>query len=745
MGGPAVLCFPKTLCGTGRNDTAQPSRIQTGFALALLFLLVFSGVSCGGGTSSSSSRPAPVNVTVSPSSAQPFTGEQVQFTATAQNSAGATFTWEVNSQANGNSTVGTINSDGLYTAPAAVPNPSTVTITAVLQSDPLESGSSTVTIESPSGIQGSLKIVPHLSSVTTSQALQFQINTAGVSNSDANWSVDGISDGNATTGTISSGLYSPPNAAGGHLITATLKSNPSVVGSAQVEVTGFAGTFTWRNDDSRSGQNSQERALSPATVSLSTFGKLFSCPLDGQAYAQPLYVANLDMSAAGNGTRNVIFVATEKDSLYAFDADAQPCVQLWHTNLVPSGEQAIATPNQQITTADISPFAGITGTPVIDPLSSTLYVVAKTETSSINPVYHQRLYALELATGQPKIQPGGVDITSPISLSPAFSAMLENQRAALLLDNQIVYVAFGSYHDLGDYHGWILGYDSSTLQQVFVLDDTPGGTQGGIWQSGGGPSADANHDVFVTSGNGTFDADRGGPNYSDSFLRLIDAGSGSIADYFAPCDQSTLSSTGEDLGASAPLLLPDSAGSAAVPHLVLGGGKNGSLYLLNRDNLGGYSGICPDSTIRVQTVPVGDGPIFSTPLFWNSLVYVAAGNGNLKAFPLSNGLLSQSPLALQSPETLGPLGATPVLSSNGVNNAVLWLIDTSGALASPNAPAILRAYDPANLSTELYNSAMNASRDAAGLAVKFTVPTVANGKVYVGAQGELDVYGLLPQ
>jgi PQQ-like domain len=620
-----------------------------------------------------------------------------------------------------------------------------VTVTAVLQSNPAESGSSTVTIDSPSGIQGSLQIAPHLSSVTTSQTQQFQIHTTGVSNSDVSWSVDGVSNGNAATGTILSGLYSPPNAAGGHLITATLKSNPSVVGTAQVEVTDFAGTFTWRNDNSRSGQNTKERALAPTTISPSTFGKLFSCPLDGQAYAQPLYVANLDMSAAGDGTRNVVFVATEKDGVYAFDADAQPCVQLWHRNLVPAGEQAVATPNLQITSADISPFVGITGTPVIDPLSSTLYVVAKTETTSVNPVYHQRLYALELATGQPKIQPGGVDITTPVSVSPAFSATLENQRAALLLDHQIVYVAFGSYQDLGDYHGWVLGYDSSTLQQVFVLDDTPGGTQGGIWQSGGGPSADASRDVFVTTGNGTFDADRGGQDYGDSFLRLIDAGGGSIADYFTPCDQSTLSSSGEDLGASATLLLPDSAGSAEAPNLVLGGGKNGSLYLLNRDNLGGYNGVCPDSTTRVQTVPVGDGPIFGTPLFWNGLVYVAAGNGNLKAFSLSNGLLGHSPLASQSPETLGPLGATPVLSSSGADNAVLWLIDASDALASPNAPAVLRAFDPANLSIELYNSAMNPSRDTAGLAVKFTLPTVANGKVYVGTQTELDVYGLLPQ
>jgi hypothetical protein len=746
MAGPGAL-HPRRIAGGGKEiSSPRPGellRLPALLALLLLLLLIVNTVSCGGLVSSG---PAPATVIVTPSSAQPFTGAQVQFTATALNAAVSGFTWEVNSKVGGDVVVGTISPSGLYIAPASVPNNPMVTVTAVLQSDPTKSGSSIVTIQLPVPIQGPLLLVPPLSSLTTSQNLQLQVKTTGVSNSEVNWAVDGVTNGNATTGMISAdGLYIPPNAPGAHTITATLKSNLSVLGSAQVEVTDFTGTLTWRNDNSRSGQNQHELVLAPGTFSASTFGKLFSCPLDGYAYAEPLYVASLDLSTLGKGTRNVIFVATEKDSVYAFDADAQPCVQLWRTSLVPTGEEAVPTPNLEITSVDISPFVGITGTPVIDPISSTLYVVAKTRTISINPLYHQRLYGLELATGQPKIQPSGVEITTPASVSPSFNALLENQRAGLLLDNQIVYIAFASHHDQGDYHGWLLGYDSSTLQQVFGFDVTPGGTQGGIWQSGGGPSADANHNVFVITGNGTFDADRGGMDYSDSFLRLIDAGNGSVSDFFSPCDQATLSNTDQDLGASAPLLLPDSAGSASSPHLLLGGAKNGSLYLLDRDNLSGYSGICPDAPARVQTVPVGDGPILSTPLFWNNFVYLAAGNGRLKAFPLSGGLLGHSPLASQSPETLGPQGATPVVSSSGASNGVIWLIDASGALASPNTPAILRAYDPNDLSREIYNSAMVPARDTAGLAVKFTVPAVGNGKVYVGTQSELDVYGLLPQ
>jgi hypothetical protein len=282
------------------------------------------------------------------------------------------------------------------------------------------------------------------------------------------------------------------------------------------------------------------------------------------------------------------------------------------------------------------------------------------------------------------------------------------------------------------------------MLQTLYFDDTPDSPNGGgIWQSGGGPAADANHNVYVLTGNGPFDAYRGGVSYSDSFLRLGTAGALAVADYFSPCDEASLATAGLDVGASAPLLLPDSAGSATEPHLMIGASKNSSLYLANRDNLGGYNSVCPDISTRVQTVPVGDGPILNTPIFWNNAVYVAAGNGKLKAFPVTGGVLASSPLAAQSAETFGPQGATPVISAKGANNALLWLIDSSGALATPNTSAILRAFDPNNLSNDIYNSAMVAARDTAGLAVKFTVPTVANAKVYVGTQTELDVYGLL--
>jgi hypothetical protein len=673
-------------------------------------------------------------VSVTPNSAQPFQGGNVQFDAVVKNASNSAVTWQVNLTTGGNPMVGTIDPTGLYTAPASVPSPPTVIVTAVLQSDSTKAGSSSVTIQGLSSVTGQLIVSPALMSVTTSQMLQFNILTPGISNTDVIWTVDG--------GTITaSGDFTPPSVPGTYTVEASL---PNTKGFATVEVTNFPGTLTWRNDNSRSGINSQELALAPATVSSSTFGKLFSCPIDGYAYAQPLYVSNVTIP--GNGTHNVIFVATEKDSVFAYDADASPCVPLWQqTSLIPAGSQAIETPNLNITSADIIPFVGITGTPVINATASALYVVTATQTIALNPTYSHRLYALDLTTGQPKIQPAGVEIAAPAGQTSVFQPMLENQRAALLLDNGTVYVAFGSYGGQGDYHGWLFGYDASALLQTGVFDVTPSAFQGGIWQSGGGPPADSNHNVFVATGDGPFDAARGGMSFSDSFLRLGTTVGLSVSDYFSPCNQSALAVAGLDVGASAPVLLPDSAGTSLQPHLLIGASKAGSLYVVNRDSMGGFDGTClTDSSPRVQVVSAGAGAILSTPVFWNNSIYVTPGNGNLVSFSMSGGVLASFPAGSQSPEALGAQGATPVISANGSSNAILWLIDSSGALATPNAPAILRAFDPNNLSDEIYNSAMAvASRDTAGLAVKFTVPTVANGKVYVGTQTELDVYGLL--
>ena len=470
------------------------------------------------------------------------------------------------------------------------------------------------------------------------------------------------------------GLYTPPSLTGSHRITATLVANASVSGSATVDITGFQGTLTWRNDNARSGINGQELALSPATVNPNTFGILFRCPVDGYVYAQPLNIANLPM--LGIGTHNVVIVATENDSIYAFDADADSCKQLWKTSLAPAGTQAIDTRSFQINNKwYISPTVGITGTPVIGGLIPTLYVVAASQSGAPGSTYSQQLYALDLTTVPPEIQPAGIGITAPAGQAPGFAQPLGIQRPALLLDHGTVYVAFGSNGGSIEYHGWLFGYDTSSLQQTGAFNVTqPPATQGGIWQSGGGPSADPNdpnHYIFVTTGDGPFNADRTmySFSYSDSFLRLGTVGGLSVSDYFTPCDQATLETEGLDVGASAPVLLPDAAGSSPQSHLLIGGSKAGSLYVVNRDNMGKFTPSpppppqCSDSPVGVQTIPVGTGPILSTPLFWDKAVYVTPGNGHLMSFPMSGVILSSPPSESQSPEkTLGPQGATPVIS-----------------------------------------------------------------------------------
>jgi hypothetical protein len=648
--------------------------------------------------------------------------------------------WMVSGIPEGNSTVGTISASGKYIAPSQIPaSGATLTVTAMLQAEPSVSGSASVTIQPASPAQGQLTLSPALASVTTSQALQLNVQTAGISNTDVGWAVACQPAGACIAGTISqAGLFTPPSAAGSNIVTASLLANPSTTATATVEVTDFAGTLTWRNDNARSGVNNRELVLTPSTVNPSTFGKLqqFSCQLDGAAYAQPLYVPNLAIS--GQGTHNVVIVATEMDSVYAFDADAVPCQTLWQAS--PEGIQPISSFD-----LNIVPFIGITGTPVIDSGTWQLYFVAASQTNGENPSYLHQLYALDLSTGT-ILSAAGVTAFPP---DAPFSSAGQLQRAALLLDDGTVYVAFGGNGSANTYHGWLFAYDAASLAETGVFDVAmPPASQGGIWMSGGGPSADSSHNVFVVTGDGPFNANLNPQtfSYGDSFLRLGPAPPPSaspqqlpVADYFTPCNQAALESAGLDVGASAPVLLPDSAGSPSAPDLLIGGSKDGSLYVVNQDDMGGF---CPARSPIPETVSVV-GPILSTPLYWNGAVYVAPGNGSsLSAYPMSGGTLSPFPAVTQANETLGPQGATPVLSANGTSNAILWLIDTSGA---PNGPAILRAYDPSNNLNEIYNSAMaSGSRDQARLAVKFTVPTVANGKVYVGTQTELDVYGLFP-
>jgi len=715
------------------------------FLRQLLFVgltCVLTGAGCGGRMDETTLPAPPISVSVSPTSAALRLGQTQQFTATVQNTTNPSVTWQVNGVTGGDAAHGTISTTGLYTAPTSVPNPATVTVTAVSQADPTKSASANITVTSvPSNV--SVSVSPRVAALTTTQTQQFTATVQNTGNTSVTWSVDGSVGGNSTVGTISaSGLYTPSPAAGQHSVTATSVADPTQSATGLAAVTDFPGIFTYHNDTARTGQNRQEFALTLTTVNQTQFGKIFSCVLDGYAYAQPLYVANL--AIPGQGIHNVVFVATEHDSVFAFDADNTACSQLWMTSFINPNAGTTTVPSGDVLSSDIVPEIGITGTPVIDPQSGTLYVVAKTKE---NGTYFQRLHALDITTGAEKFG-GPVVIQASVSGSGdgsvggnlAFDPLRQNQRAALLLVNGVVYIAFASYGDNDPYHGWMLGYNAATLQQVAVFNATPNGSRGGIWQSGNGPAADSSGNVFVIIGNGTFDADVGGIDFGDSFLRLsTNAGGLTLVDFFTPFNQAFLAASDLDLGSTGPLLLPDQAGTAH-PHPVLGAGKDGNGYLVDRDNMGHFRST--DNSQIVQTISISTSGVFGVPAFWQNNIYFLGVNDVLKAFQLSGGLLSTTPTS-QASTAFGFPGATPAISANGSTNGIAWVLDNSAFATS--GPAVLHAYDATNVATELWNSSQAAnSRDQAGPAVKFTVPTVVNGRVYVGGQNQLTVFGLLP-
>ena len=619
-------------------------------------------------------------------------------------------------------------------------------------------------------------VSPALAAVTTSQPQQFSAALANTTSTSVTWSVAGVADGNAQVGTITSdGLYTPGSAVGQQKVTATSTVDPTKSASGSVAVTDLGGVYTNHNDAARTGQNLQEYALTPSVLSGSgNFGKLFQCTLDGATYAQPLYVANL---AIGGGTHNVVFVATEHDSVYAFDADASSCVSYWHVSFV-NGTSITPVPasvpflSTSLLNQDILSEIGITGTPVISSTTSTLYVVAKTqETDSNNNVtYHDRLHALSLATGAEQTNsPVDINATVPTNNggTVSFISILENQRPALLLSSYAngaaVYIAWASYGDYGAYHGWVIGYDATTLAQVAAWNDTPNGTAGGIWLSDGGIAADASGALYLSTGNGTFD-DTGdivpplAPNndFGESFVKL-DPSSLTVSDYYTPSQNAAWTAMDEDLSSSGVTVLPDGSGPSGHPNVLVGSDKQGHLWLMDRELMSRFSA-SSDNTVQYLTLPnIANCPYnctYSTPAYYNGTVYIGTVSNPVMAFTLASGLFSETngiaTVSSMSSETYGYPGPTPSVSASPAGNGIVWVLDTSangtntaGPPPAPTGPAILRAYDAANLATTLYSSSTVPS-DAAGNAVKFMPPLIANGKVYVAGVQSLTVYGLLP-
>jgi hypothetical protein len=519
--------------------------------------------------------------------------------------------------------------------------------------------------------------------------------------------------------------------------------------------------LTYHNDNARTGQNLVEGVLTPVNVHATTFGKLFAYAVDGYVYAQPLYMPTV--AIPGRGLHNVVFVATEHNSMYAFDADDNTTGVLWQVSFLDPAHGVTTVPVEDVFVDDLVPEIGITGTPVIDAVTGTLYVVVKTKEVGDGRVHYvQRLHALDIATGREKF--GGPQVIADTILTNdgdyvyvkgpwvagngegsvgntvPFNALWQLNRAGLLLQNGMVYAAWASHGDLGPYHGWLMGFNAGTLAPVSVFNTTPNGGLGGIWMSGGAPAADATGKIYVATGNGTFDVtDPVSPSYGDSVLKLALTPGFQVVDFFAPWDQETMAEQDQDFGSGGVLLLPDQPGTR--PHLMVIATKPGAVYLLDRDRLGGYQQCGPTCDNVVQVLPAHTiGGAFSTPAYFNGRVYYQGARDVLKAFQLSAGFLSASPV-LQSNTVFGFPGATPSISANGTTNAIVWAVQ--GDAYKTGGPAILHAYNALDLSQELYASDQAGLRDQLEGAVKWTVPTVANGKVYVATQRSLAVFGLL--
>jgi len=495
---------------------------------------------------------------------------------------------------------------------------------------------------------------------------------------------------------------------------------------------GQTDVLTHHNDNSRTGLNTKEVLLSPSNVNSNQFGKLFTQAVDGIIAAQPLYLRSVTLAG---GTHNVAYVATQHDTVYAFDADNNAgtnALPLWSVSLT-NGGTSVPISNHGCTGTHYTEI-GIMGTPVIDPTKTTMYVVAKTLENGLHVF---RLHALDVTSGAEKFG-GPVVITGSApsqSGSVTFDPTVHMQRPALLLNNGTLYIGFGSNGcDKFNYHGWLFAYDSQSLQQTGTFLTTPDSKGAGLWNGGAGPSVDAQGNIYVATANGLFDAFFGGNNYGDSVVKLAWNGTSlGIVDYFTPFNQQYLADNDRDLGSSGVLLLPDQPGPH--PHEMIAGGKAGTLYLIDRDSLGEFHQ--DDDSQIVQSLTGVVQKLKGVPAYWKGSVYVAGDQDFIKQFTLSGGLLSTTPVS-QTPTTFLGTGPSSIsISTNGNSSGIIWAIQHTGAG--------LFAYDATNLGIQLYGSNLALhNRDKLSDVARFTTPTVANGKVFVSGKKEMSVYGLLP-
>ena len=592
----------------------------------------------------------------------------------------------------------------------------------------------------------SITAQPAAQSVASGKTATFTVTATGTSPMFYQWQKGGAPISNATAASYTTPATSAADNGALFAVVVSNAAGSATSNSAKLTVTvtspSPAGTdvLTYKNDPARTGENLKESILTPASVSAATFGLLRTLSVDGKVDAEPLYLSHL---AIGASVHDVVFVATESDSVYAFDADSGAV--LWHVSMLASGE----TTSDARGCDQITPSIGVTATPVIDRSAGAhgvIYVVATSKDSSSN--YHQRLHALDVTSGAELFTgPKEIKTTYPATAGGAATSFDPGQyedRAALLISKGVVYTSWTSHCDSSPYFGWIIGYDQTTLAQKGVLNVAPnsGGAGPAIWMAGGGPGADAAGNIYVLTANGLFETTldaNGFPNqqdYGNSFLKLTAAGQTlSVSDYFTMSNEVAESNADLDLGSGGAMLLPDLMdASNTVRHLALGAGKDGNIYVVNRDAMGKFN--TSNNRIWQELDGAVAGGVFATPAYFNNTVYYGDQGGTLKAFGITGAKLSSSPISQSSTQFAYP-GTAPAVSANGISNGIVWAHENTD-------PAVLHAYDATNLARELYNSNQAANgRDHFGAGNKFITPAIADGNVFLGTTNAVAIFGLL--
>jgi hypothetical protein len=734
--------------------------------LFALSCLAFAAIGC----SSSSGPAADFSLTSTPTTIALTAGATAQVTVTATSTNG--FTSPIAVALSGLPAGVTATPGSVTVTPGA---PQTITLTAAAIT---ASSSSTLTLAGTSGSLShtttfalnvtaapppdfSLTIAPTSLTLTTGasgqQATVSAVGMNGFSNS-ISISISGLPAGvtpTPSTLTLTAGtpqtfiLTAAADAMIGTYITSVDGQSDSLRHSATIALTVAVPTgkdvITYHYDNARTGLNPNETILTPANVNSSQFGKLNFLAVDGRVDAEPLYLSAVTIRGQ---THNVLYVVTEHDSIYAFDADNG--TQLWKVSALGNAE----TTSDDHGCGQITPEIGITSTPVIDRhlgANGAIFIVAMSKDGS--GAYHQRIHSLDVTTGvETSGSPAEISGTYPGTGDSSSNGKVNflpgqyAERAGLLLMNQTVYLGWTSHCDSRPYTGWVMGYSENTLKQTEILNLTPNGSEGSIWMSGAGLAGDTSGNIYFLDANGTLDPalDASGfpinADYGNAIVKLSNANNTlAVADYFEPFNSISESNADIDLGSGGALLLPDLMDSnGIVHHLIVGAGKDKNIYIADRDNLGKYNS-ADNNALYQELANVLPNGAWSMPAYFNNTVYYGGVSDYLKAFPITSAKLDSTPSSKSATIFVYP-GATPSVSSNGTTNGIVWALESN-----TNSAAVLHAYDATNLTKELYNSAQApGNRDSFGTGNKFITPTVIHGKVYIGTPNAVAVFGLLP-